>query len=119
MAPGQRAAGGAGRKYRAPVVAHYVFYGAGSGEDPQGIGGVAHFMEHMMFSKGSGNVPSGDFSRPWPARAGRTTPSPARDVTAYYQHVESSRLALVMRMEADRMAGLCSTRPNSRPSAAW
>ncbi|WP_160121526.1 M16 family metallopeptidase [Rhodovarius lipocyclicus] len=90
--------------HRAPVVAHYVFYGAGSGEDPQGIGGVAHFMEHMMF-KGSGNVPSGDFSRLVARQGGQDNAFTSRDVTAYYQHVESSRLALVMRMEADRMAG--------------
>ncbi|RVT95541.1 insulinase family protein [Rhodovarius crocodyli] len=90
--------------HRAPLVAHYVFYGAGAGEDPQGIGGVAHFMEHMMF-KGSGNVPSGDFSRLVARQGGQDNAFTSRDVTAYYQHVESSRLALVMRMEADRMAG--------------
>lgn len=89
---------------RAPVVAHYVFYGAGSGEDPAGLSGIAHFMEHMMF-KGSGNVPSGDFSRLVAREGGQDNAFTSRDTTAYYQHVESSRLALMMRMEADRMAG--------------
>ena len=89
---------------RAPVVAHYVFYGAGSGEDPQNLSGIAHFMEHMMF-KGSGNVPSGDFSRLVAREGGQDNAFTSRDATAYFQHVESSRLALMMRMEADRMAG--------------
>lgn len=89
---------------RAPVVAHYVFYGAGAGEDPAGLSGIAHFMEHMMF-KGSGNVPSGDFSRLVAREGGQDNAFTSRDTTAYYQHVESSRLALMMRMEADRMAG--------------
>ena len=89
---------------RAPVVAHYVFYGAGSGEDPAGLSGIAHFMEHMMF-KGSGNVPSGDFSRLVAREGGQDNAFTSRDATAYFQHVESSRLALMMRMEADRMAG--------------
>lgn len=89
---------------RAPVVAHYVFYGAGSGEDPGGISGIAHFMEHMMF-KGSGNVPSGVFSRLVAREGGQDNAFTSRDTTAYFQHVESSRLALMMRMEADRMAG--------------
>ena len=90
--------------HRAPVVAHYVFYGAGSGEDPAHLSGIAHFMEHMMF-KGSGNVPSGDFSRLVAREGGQDNAFTSRDCTAYYQHVESSRLALMMRMEADRMAG--------------
>ena len=29
---------------RVPVVMQYLFYGAGGGEDPQGISGVAHYM---------------------------------------------------------------------------
>jgi len=90
--------------HRAPVVAHYVFYGAGSGEDPGQLSGIAHFMEHMMF-KGSGNVPSGDFSRLVAREGGQDNAFTSRDATAYYQHIESSRLALMMRMEADRMAG--------------
>ena len=90
--------------HRAPVVAHYVFYGAGSGEDPGQLSGIAHFMEHMMF-KGSGNVPSGDFSRLVAREGGQDNAFTSRDTTAYFQHVESSRLALMMRMEADRMAG--------------
>lgn len=89
---------------RAPVVAHYVFYGAGSGEDPQGLSGIAHFMEHMMF-KGSANVPTGAFSRAVSREGGQDNAFTSRDTTAYFQHVESSRLALMMRMEADRMAG--------------
>ncbi len=89
---------------RAPVVAHYVFYGAGSGEDPAGLSGIAHFMEHMMF-KGSANVPTGAFSRAVSREGGQDNAFTSRDTTAYFQHVESSRLALMMRMEADRMAG--------------
>ena len=46
---------------RVPVVAHYLFYGAGGGEDPPGRSGVAHFLEHMMF-KGSRNVAPGALS---------------------------------------------------------
>ncbi len=89
---------------RAPVVAHYVFYGAGSGEDPPGLSGLAHFLEHMMF-KGSSNVPTGAFSRAVAREGGQDNAFTSRDTTAYFQHVEASRLALMMRMEADRMAG--------------
>jgi zinc protease len=88
---------------RAPVVAHYVFYSIGGGDDPAGKSGLAHFLEHMMF-KGSANVPSGAFSRRVAREGGQDNAFTSRDVTAYHQHVEATRLALVAGMEADRMA---------------
>jgi zinc protease len=89
---------------RAPVAAHYVFYGAGAGDDPAGKSGLAHFLEHMMF-KGSARIPSGQFSRRVAQEGGQDNAFTSRDVTAYHQHVEASRLPLVAMMEADRMAG--------------
>jgi zinc protease len=88
---------------RAPVVAQYLFYAAGAGEDPPGRSGVAHFLEHMMF-KGSANVPSGELSRRVAREGGTDNAFTSRDVTAYFQHIEASRLPLVMAMEADRFA---------------
>ncbi|MDB5369178.1 MAG: Tat pathway signal protein [Roseomonas sp.] len=89
---------------RSPVVAQYVYYGAGAGDDPAGKSGLAHFLEHMMF-KGSARVPSGTFSRRVAQEGGQDNAYTSRDVTAYHQHVEASRLQLVAMMEADRMAG--------------
>jgi zinc protease len=89
---------------RAPVVAHYVFYGIGAGDDPAGKSGLAHFLEHMMF-KGSAHVASGAFSRRVAQEGGQDNAFTSRDITAYHQHVEASRLTLVANMEADRMAG--------------
>ena len=88
---------------RVPVAAHYLFYAAGAGEDPVGRSGLAHFLEHMMF-KGSRNVAPGAFSRIVAREGGQDNAFTSRDVTAYHQHVEASRLELVMRMEADRFA---------------
>ena len=88
---------------RAPVVAQYAFVAAGGGEDPAGRSGVAHFLEHMMF-KGSPKVPSGEFSRRVAREGGNDNAFTSRDVTAYFQHVEATRLDLVAMMEADRFA---------------
>ncbi len=88
---------------RVPVVAHYLFYGAGGGEDPHLRSGLAHFLEHMMF-KGSANVAPGAFSLAVAREGGQDNAFTSRDVTAYHQTVEASRLPLVMRMEADRFA---------------
>ncbi len=87
---------------RAPVAAHYLFASAGAGEDPAGKSGVAHFLEHMMF-KGSPNIPSGAFSQVVAREGGQDNAFTSRDVTAYYQIVEASRLPLMMRMESDRL----------------
>lgn len=87
---------------RAPVVAQYLYYAAGGGEDPAGRSGVAHFLEHMMF-KGSPNVASGAFSRRVGREGGNDNAFTSRDVTAYYQQVEASRLPMIMAMEADRL----------------
>jgi zinc protease len=89
---------------RVPVVGHYLFYAAGAGEDPAGRSGTAHFLEHMMF-KGSRNVPPGQLSLVVAREGGQDNAFTSRDVTAYHQTVEASRLPLVMRMEADRFAG--------------
>ncbi|MFT8243397.1 M16 family metallopeptidase [Roseomonas sp. BN140053] len=87
---------------RAPVVAHYLFYGVGAGDDPAGKSGAAHFLEHMMF-KGSPKVASGEFNRRVAREGGQDNAYTSRDVTAYHQTVEASRLELMAGMEADRL----------------
>jgi zinc protease len=59
----------------------------------------------MMF-KGTKKVKSGDFSRMVAAVGGRENAFTAKDFTGYFQQIEKSKLADVMRLEADRMANL-------------
>ena len=91
--------------HRAPTVAHMVWYRAGSMDEVNGKTGVAHVLEHMMF-KGTKKVKSGDFSRMVAAVGGRENAFTAKDFTGYFQQIEKSKLADVMRLEADRMANL-------------
>ena len=90
---------------RAPTVVHMVWYRAGSMDEVNGKTGVAHVLEHMMF-KGTKKVKSGEFSRMVAAVGGRENAFTARDFTGYFQQIEKSKLADVMRLEADRMANL-------------
>ncbi|MET0680835.1 MAG: pitrilysin family protein [Burkholderiales bacterium] len=90
---------------RAPTVAHLVWYRAGSMDETNGVTGVAHVLEHMMF-KGTRTVAPGDFSRRIAAAGGRENAFTGRDYTVYFQQVERSRLGLMMQLEADRMANL-------------
>ncbi len=87
---------------RAPVVAQYLFVAAGGGEDPSGLSGTAHFLEHMMF-KGSPRVESGAFSRQIAREGGNDNAFTSRDVTAYFAQVEASRLPLIAMLESDRL----------------
>ena len=61
--------------HRAPVVTHYVWYRVGSADEPQGVSGIAHFLEHLMF-KSTDKIASGEFSKSCRGWAARTTPSP-------------------------------------------
>ncbi|MGR3570584.1 M16 family metallopeptidase [Brevirhabdus sp.] len=91
--------------HRAPVVVNMVWYRAGSGDEPPGKSGIAHFLEHLMF-KGTDQVASGEFSKIVAANGGSDNAFTSWDYTGYYQRVAADRLELMMKMEADRMVNL-------------
>lgn len=95
--------------HRAPVVVSMLWYGAGSVDEHNGVTGVAHVLEHMMF-KGTAKVPGGEFSRRVARAGGRDNAFTSRDYTAYFQTLHRDRLPLVLEMEADRMANLILTK---------
>ncbi|MEO1152544.1 MAG: pitrilysin family protein [Pseudomonadota bacterium] len=90
---------------RAPVVVHMLWYRVGSSDEPRGLSGVAHYLEHLMF-KGTETVPDGEFSRIVAANGGRDNAFTSYDFTGYFQRVASDRLDVMMEMEADRMVNL-------------
>lgn len=91
--------------HRAPVVAHMVWYKVGSNYEPNGITGISHMLEHMMF-KGTEKVGPGEFSRRVARMGGRENAFTSHDYTAYFQIVGKQHLAEVMELEADRMRNL-------------
>ncbi|MGH8672371.1 MAG: M16 family metallopeptidase [Burkholderiales bacterium] len=91
--------------HRAPVVVSQLWYRAGSMDEDEGVSGVAHVLEHMMF-KGTKAVPAGEFSRLIAAAGGRENAFTGRDYTAYFQQLEKSKLELSFKLEADRMHNL-------------
>lgn len=90
---------------RAPIVNQTVWYRVGSADEPGGVSGIAHFLEHLMF-KGTPTVPPGEFSKIVARNGGRDNAFTSYDYTGYYQTIAADRLDMVMRMEADRMANL-------------
>lgn len=90
---------------RAPSVVHMVWYRSGSMDEPEGVSGVAHVLEHMMF-KGTKNVGPGEFNKRVAAVGGRDNAFTSKDYTAYFQQVPPDRLTEMMALEADRMQHL-------------
>ncbi|MBR0568272.1 insulinase family protein [Azoarcus sp. L1K30] len=93
---------------RAPSVVHMVWYRTGSMDEPEGVSGVAHVLEHMMF-KGTKSLPAGEFNKRVAAVGGRDNAFTSKDYTAYFQQVPPSRLGAMMALEADRMHNLVIT----------
>src|SRR4051794_38271278 len=91
--------------HRAPVVTHYVWYRVGSADEPPGVSGIAHFLEHLMF-KSTDRIESGSFSKTIARLGGQDNAFTSHDVTGYYQRIAKNRLKTVMEMEADRMVNL-------------
>ncbi len=91
--------------HRAPVVVSQVWYKVGSSYEHEGITGISHALEHMMF-KGTEKYAAGEFSRIISENGGRENAFTGTDYTAYFQTLESSRLPISMELEADRMRHL-------------
>jgi zinc protease len=90
---------------RAPVVTHTLYYRVGSADEPPGISGIAHFLEHLMF-KSTDKLANGEFSAIVSRLGGQHNAFTSNDYTAYYQRVSKDRLPRLMEMEADRMVNL-------------
>ncbi len=91
--------------HRAPVVVSQIWYKVGSSYEYNGITGVSHVLEHMMF-KGTQKVKPGDFSKLIKEQGGRDNAFTGKDYTAYFQILEKSRLPISLELEADRMRNL-------------
>ncbi len=103
--------------HRAPVVTHMVWYRIGAADDPPGLSGLAHYLEHMMF-KGTNDRAEGEFSRIVRENGGEDNAFTSYDYTGYFQRIATDRLDLVMEMEADRMADLAPPARSARSELA-
>jgi zinc protease len=91
--------------HRAPVVVSQVWYKVGASYEHDGITGISHVLEHMMF-KGTEKYPAGEFSEIIAANGGKENAFTGQDFTAYFQRIAKDRLELCLELEADRMQNL-------------
>jgi zinc protease len=77
-----------------------LLYGTGSrDEDPERTG-LAHLMEHLMFS-GTKRFPA--FDKPLAGVGGLNNAFTNQDITCYYEVLPAAHLELALTMEADRL----------------
>ncbi|MDB5477567.1 MAG: peptidase [Alphaproteobacteria bacterium] len=89
--------------HRAPVVTHMLWFKAGAMDDPWGVSGIAHFLEHLMF-KGTKLHPEGDYSKIISRMGGEENAMTTYDFTAYYATVGKEYLEEIIQLESDRLA---------------
>ncbi len=90
---------------RAPVVVSQVWYKVGSADEPLGLTGISHALEHMMF-KGTPTVPGDGYSEQISKNGGNNNAFTTEDFTAYYVELAAAKLNLSFQLEADRMSNL-------------
>jgi zinc protease len=90
-------------RHTAPVVSFWVGYRVGSRNEPTGLTGAAHWIEHMLF-KPTDQFPGTERDRLVSREGGATNAFTWFDGTAYFATLPSTQADLMYRVEADRMA---------------
>ncbi len=90
---------------RAPVVTSMIWYKVGAADEPQGLSGMAHYFEHLMF-KGTETLAPGEFSKTVKKLGGNDNAFTGQDYTAYFETIAVEHLDKMLSMEADRMMNL-------------
>uniref|UniRef100_B8HQG0 Peptidase M16 domain protein n=1 Tax=Cyanothece sp. (strain PCC 7425 / ATCC 29141) TaxID=395961 RepID=B8HQG0_CYAP4 len=85
----------------APVVSVQIWYRVGSRNEPQGLNGISHQLEHLLF-KGTKDRPV-QFGRLFSALGSSFNAFTSYDMTAYFSTVSQNKLGAVLALEADRM----------------
>ena len=93
------------RDNRSNNVVSSIWYRVGSSYENQGITGISHLLEHMMF-KGTEKFAAGEFSSAIKKIGGTENAFTGRDFTGYYQKVSKEFLSMCLKYEADRMINL-------------
>ncbi len=91
--------------HRAPIAVSQVWYRVGASYEPNGITGISHALEHMMFKGTKENGPN-RFSEQIAEQGGSENAFTGRDYTAYFQTLASDRLEIAFKLESDRMRNL-------------
>jgi zinc protease len=85
-----------------PVVSFGIWYQVGSRNEHNGITGISHLLEHMMF-KGTQRYRVGEIARTLFLNGASFNANTFYDWTSYFETLAADRLELAIELEADRM----------------
>ncbi|MCB0308191.1 MAG: insulinase family protein [Bdellovibrionales bacterium] len=91
--------------HSAPVFAYHTWFNVGSRNERDGITGIAHLFEHLMF-KETKNTKEGEFDRILEEQGGKINAGTYLDWTFYRESVPKEAFSLIPPLEADRMANM-------------
>lgn len=88
--------------HNAPLVSWWMLYKVGSRNEPTGMTGASHWVEHMLF-KGTEQFPAGYLDKAIDRLGGTWNAQTFIDYTAYFETLPAEHIDLALRIEADRM----------------
>lgn len=91
--------------HTAPVVFVSVWYRVGSRNETEGITGISHALEHMMFKGTEKFKEAGETDRIVRRIGGVGNAGTGTDYTIYYETVPAGMEKIALEIEADRMTG--------------
>lgn len=91
--------------HRAPVVFSSVWYKVGASYEPNGLTGISHALEHMMF-RGTSKYGPGKLAELINQNGGDQNAMTSDDYTVYFQTLPADKLAISFDLESDRMQHL-------------
>jgi zinc protease len=94
-----------------PIVTYQVHFATGSRNERTGITGISHLFEHMMF-RGSQELGPEEFARMIQANGGTLNAFTTTDNTSYFENLPADKLALAVRLEAERLENLALNQEN-------
>ncbi|HFC91565.1 MAG TPA: insulinase family protein, partial [Leucothrix mucor] len=90
---------------RAPIAVVQLWYRVGTSYEHEGITGLSHALEHMMF-KGTKTHQSGQFEVILSENGAQNNAFTSQDYTAYYEVLAKDRIEVALELESDRMRHL-------------
>jgi len=91
--------------HRAPIAVVQVWYRVGTSYEHEGITGLSHVLEHLMF-KGTTKRKSGEFEVILSRIGAENNAFTSQDYTAYYEVLAAEHIEVAIDLEADRMRNL-------------
>ncbi|MEE3003137.1 MAG: pitrilysin family protein, partial [Pseudomonadota bacterium] len=94
--------------HRSPLAWFQIWYDVGSSDEHNGLTGISHALEHMMF-KGTKKHGPGQLTKLVDLNGGSHNAFTSRDYTCYWEKLPSDKLELGFELESDRMKNLVLT----------